>query len=66
MADAKGFYADDGLRVRILEGGPGDPAIGHVLDGTAEFAISSFDEQRDVIEAGELALLTRQLRRVLP
>lgn len=56
VADAKGFYADDGLRVRILEGGPGDPAIGHVLDGTAEFAISSFDEQRDVIEAGEPAV----------
>jgi ABC-type nitrate/sulfonate/bicarbonate transport system substrate-binding protein len=49
VADAKGFYAANQLNVDILEGGPGDAAIGHVLDKTADFAISSFGEQRDVV-----------------
>jgi ABC-type nitrate/sulfonate/bicarbonate transport system substrate-binding protein len=35
--------------VKILEGGPGDPAIDHVLDGSADFAISSFAEQKDAV-----------------
>jgi ABC-type nitrate/sulfonate/bicarbonate transport system substrate-binding protein len=49
VADAKGFYGAKGLKVNILAGGPGDPAIGHVIDKTADFAISSFGEQRDVV-----------------
>ena len=46
VAAAKGFYGANDLEVAILEGGPGDPAIGHVLDGSSDFAISSFGEQR--------------------
>jgi ABC-type nitrate/sulfonate/bicarbonate transport system substrate-binding protein len=52
MADAEGFYADEGLDVDILEGGPGDPAIDRVLDGRAGFGISSFGEQRDAVVRG--------------
>ena len=51
VADAKGFYAANGLRVDIREGGPGDPAVDHVLNGTADFAISSFGEHRDLVAA---------------
>lgn len=49
VADARGFYEDAGLDVKILEGGPGDPAIDHVIDGDVEFAISSFGEQREAV-----------------
>jgi ABC-type nitrate/sulfonate/bicarbonate transport system substrate-binding protein len=49
IADAKGFYDANDLSVKILEGGPGDPAIDHVLDKSADFAISSFGEQRDLV-----------------
>jgi ABC-type nitrate/sulfonate/bicarbonate transport system substrate-binding protein len=49
VADAKGFYADNGLSVDIREGGPGDPAIDHVLDDTADVALSSFAEQKAAI-----------------
>ncbi len=35
VADAKGFYRDRRAGRHILEGGPGDPAIDNVLDGTA-------------------------------
>ena len=49
IADAKGFYDAKELSVKILEGGPGDPAIDHVLDKSADFAISSFGEQRDLV-----------------
>jgi ABC-type nitrate/sulfonate/bicarbonate transport system substrate-binding protein len=48
-ADAKGFYAANKLSVKILEGGPGDPAKDHVLNRTADFAISSFSEQKDLV-----------------
>ena len=49
VADAKGFYDANELSVDILEGGPGDPAVDHLLDGTADFAISSFGEQKDLV-----------------
>jgi ABC-type nitrate/sulfonate/bicarbonate transport system substrate-binding protein len=49
VAEAKGFYDGNGLDVTILEGGPAEPAIDHVLDGTAEFAVSSFGEQKEAI-----------------
>jgi ABC-type nitrate/sulfonate/bicarbonate transport system substrate-binding protein len=49
VAEAKGFYGANDIEVTILEGGPGDPAIDHVLDGRSDFAISSFGEQRDAV-----------------
>jgi ABC-type nitrate/sulfonate/bicarbonate transport system substrate-binding protein len=51
MADARGFYKESGLRVRIFEGGPGVKACDRILDGTADFAIAAFDEQRKFIQA---------------
>jgi ABC-type nitrate/sulfonate/bicarbonate transport system substrate-binding protein len=49
VAQAKGFYAADRLSVNILEGGPGHPAIDRVVKRTADFAISSFGEQKDSV-----------------
>ena len=48
VAAAKGFYKANGLNVDIREGGPGDPAVNHVVDKSATFAISSFDELKDL------------------
>jgi ABC-type nitrate/sulfonate/bicarbonate transport system substrate-binding protein len=50
MADARGFYQDFGLSVKILEGGPGIKACNRILDGKADFAIAAFDEQRQFIQ----------------
>jgi ABC-type nitrate/sulfonate/bicarbonate transport system substrate-binding protein len=52
VADAEGLYADAGLDVAIIEGGPGDPAIDHVVAGDVDFAVSSFGEQRDALAEG--------------
>ena len=51
VAQAKGFYAARHLDVTILQGGPGSPATDHVLNGSATFAISSFDEQKQLVAA---------------
>ncbi len=51
VAAAKGFYKANGLDVEIREGGPGSPAVDHVVDNSATFAISSFGEQKDLIAA---------------
>ncbi len=61
VAAAKGFYGASDLDVTILEGGPGDPAIDHVLDGRSDFAISSFGEQRDAV-AEDLPTVARHVR----
>ena len=53
VADAKGFYAANDLDVVILEGGPGEPAKDHVLNNTADFAISSFSEQKDLVAGNQ-------------
>jgi ABC-type nitrate/sulfonate/bicarbonate transport system substrate-binding protein len=49
MADAQGFYTEQGLDVTILEGGPGTPARDQVLNGAATFGITSFAEQRTLV-----------------
>jgi ABC-type nitrate/sulfonate/bicarbonate transport system substrate-binding protein len=49
MADAKGFYEDQGLDVTILEGGPGTPARDQVMNGITTFAVTSFAEQRTLV-----------------
>jgi ABC-type nitrate/sulfonate/bicarbonate transport system substrate-binding protein len=51
VAQAKGFYTANDLNVKILEGGPGAPAKDSILDGKADFAISSFSEQKDLAAA---------------
>ena len=53
VAQAKGFYKDEGLDVTILEGGPGKPARDRVMNGEVTFAITSFGEQRDLVAAGK-------------
>lgn len=53
VAEAKGFYDEQGLDVTILEGGPpSDPAREAVLNETATFAIAAFGEQRDLVADG--------------
>lgn len=47
------FYRAEGLSVNLLEGGPGIQARNQVLTGGAEFAISSFGEQKTFVETGE-------------
>ncbi len=53
VAQAKGFYEDQGLEVTILEGGPSQPARERVMNGEATFAVTSFAEQRDLVTAGK-------------
>jgi len=53
VADAKGFFAQQGFEVEIREGGPGSPARMEVLNGAADFAISSFAEQKEMTIQGE-------------
>jgi ABC-type nitrate/sulfonate/bicarbonate transport system substrate-binding protein len=66
MADAKGFYADENLDVTIVEGGPGIQARLHVLDGRADFAISSFAEQQGLVEAGEPTVAVMSVFQIPP
>ncbi len=43
MAEAKGYYADAGLRVEILEGGAARPPVRQVLEDHADFGVSDSD-----------------------
>lgn len=43
-ADQKGYYAEEGLIVTFIQGGPGIDKISPVLDGSAQFSITSPDE----------------------
>ena len=43
-ADQKGYYAEEGLKTNFIQGGPGIDKISPVLDGTAQFGITSPDE----------------------
>jgi NitT/TauT family transport system substrate-binding protein len=42
-ADTNGFYADEGLKVTFIEGGPTEH-IQSVVDGTAQFGIANADQ----------------------
>ncbi len=42
-AQAKGFYADEGVEVVLREGGPDRPPVPTVLSGTAQFSIGDSD-----------------------
>jgi ABC-type nitrate/sulfonate/bicarbonate transport system substrate-binding protein len=52
MAESKGFYRDSRLDVNILEGSPNIHARNMILDGRADFAIASFDEQINLLAEG--------------
>lgn len=41
LADHKGYYSSEGLRVSFLEGGPDVDLTKPVLDGTAQFGVTS-------------------------
>lgn len=55
MADAQGFYADENIDVTILEGGLGIGANQHVLKQEADFAVTTFNGQRSILEENEPA-----------
>ncbi len=42
-ADQNGYYADEGLAVTILAGGPGIDHLASVLDGAAQFGVAGAD-----------------------
>ncbi len=52
----QGFYEDAGLDVTILEGGPGTPAREQIFNSQATFAVTSFGEQAEMVQAGEPAM----------
>ncbi|MDF1751988.1 MAG: ABC transporter substrate-binding protein [Verrucomicrobiales bacterium] len=39
-ADFKGFFAEEGLNVKLMEGGPSNPPLERVLSGDADFGVS--------------------------
>ncbi|HSI09644.1 MAG: PAS domain S-box protein [Rariglobus sp.] len=42
-AESKGYYAEEGIDVRIVPGRPGMPALDAVLKGAAQFGVSDSD-----------------------
>ena len=42
-AEAKGYYAEEGIDVRIVPGRPGMPALDAVLKGSAQFGVGDSD-----------------------
>ncbi|MBD3410944.1 MAG: PAS domain-containing protein [Ignavibacteriales bacterium] len=48
----KGYYADEGLEVEILEGGPGHDPVADVAEGRAEFGVHSASETIDAVLDG--------------
>lgn len=66
MADAKGFYRDADIDVKISEGGTGITARDYILDGRADFAIASFDEQKSLIEAGKPSVVVMSVFQIPP
>ena len=43
-ADQRGYYAQEGLAVSFIEGGPGVDVFAPVLQGTAQFGVAAGDE----------------------
>lgn len=66
MADARGLYRDAGIDVNIVEGGPGIAARDFILDGRADFAVASFDEQQNLVEAGKPSIAVMSVFQLPP
>lgn len=66
MAEAKGYYRDSNLNVKINEGGPGITARNYILDGRADFAIASFDEQKALLNASEPSVAVMTVFQIPP
>jgi len=43
-AQLQGYFADEGLEVEILPGGPGSPVVQQVARGSVEFAVATADQ----------------------
>lgn len=52
----KGFYAEEGLDVTILEGGPDRPSIQTVLDQKADFGVSDSDVMLHRLQGARLVV----------
>jgi ABC-type nitrate/sulfonate/bicarbonate transport system substrate-binding protein len=66
MADAKEFYREANINAKISEGGPGIVARDMILNGKADFAIASFDEQKNFIEANKPSVAVMSVFQVPP
>jgi ABC-type nitrate/sulfonate/bicarbonate transport system substrate-binding protein len=66
MAEARGYYRDANLDVKINQGGPGIAARNYILDGRADFAVASFDEQKDLLASGKPALAVMAVFQIPP
>ena len=66
MADAKGFYREANVNAKINEGGPGIVARDMILNGKADFAIASFHEQKNFIEANKPSVAVMSVFQVPP
>ncbi len=66
VASAKGFYEDEDLDVTIHEGGPGIQARLYMLDGRADFAVASFGEQLNLVQAGEPSVAVMAVFQIPP
>jgi len=66
MAESKGFYHDANLDVKIIEGGPSVQARNLILDGRADFAIASFDEQKDLLAEGKPSVAVMAVFQIPP
>jgi ABC-type nitrate/sulfonate/bicarbonate transport system substrate-binding protein len=66
MADAKGFYSEANIKAKISEGGPGIAARDMILNGKTDFAIASFDEQKNLIEADKPSVAVMSVFQVPP
>jgi NitT/TauT family transport system substrate-binding protein len=60
VARDKGFYGDANIDVTIKEGGTGIAAWKSILDKRADFAIATFDEQKQNVETNQpsVAIMT--------
>lgn len=66
IADQKGYYAAEGIRVTLLEGGIGVDKMAPVLDGTAQFATAGGDELIVARAAGKPFKALATIYRVSP
>ncbi|WDP83943.1 MAG: ABC transporter substrate-binding protein [Desulfobacter sp.] len=66
MADAGGFFAREGLDVRVKEGGPEKNAIKELELGYADFGVASADQVIRALDKGADVVVLAQLFQVNP
>jgi ABC-type nitrate/sulfonate/bicarbonate transport system substrate-binding protein len=65
-ADAQGYYRDSNLNVKIMAGGPGIPARDYIINNQADFAVASFDEQKNLLAAGSPSVAVMTVFQIPP